>query len=348
LNKNKQTVLPFYWPKVISVIIAIFVLLLVNSNFKLSFLEEISYIAFLGINFPNWIVALVFVILIAFILHYIVFCRTIKEFKEEAKGMSFKECICFCFRLRWNLAFLLVSSDYFFAQEFKEMVDNSFKDVCSRQKSKGWQHKYNNEIICRKNECEKHLKKKSRKLFVLLSNWSNVIFVSVLVGITSFIEQGIIGNSYKETYFAFLILHTLSRGVEIVIAFYKDVVPTRMTSHLGFGEKLSSLKRGNRISLAVHSYLEMTFLFGIIYFLEPSVINGIEGEKLLDYILYSFSVTAFNYSFDHKIPTFGKLVHVSQVIIGITLVVLSIANYIGMKDKMSTYEKSDWRKGNYI
>ncbi|MEC0305048.1 hypothetical protein [Terribacillus saccharophilus] len=163
------------------------------------------------------------------------------------------------------------------------------------------------------------------------------------------IEQGQYKNLFKETpYFAFLLLHTLSRGIEIVYAFYKDVVSSRMNSELEIDEKLSNLKRGNRISLAVHSYLEMALIFGIIYFIQPATSKLSEGGSLLDSILYSFSVMAFNFSFDKSFITLGGVLHVTQVFIGITLVVLSIANYLGMKDTMSEFEKSDWRNGKYI
>jgi hypothetical protein len=115
--------------------------------------------------------------------------------------------------------------------------------------------------------------------------------------------------------------------------------------------KSSNLKRGDRISLAIHSYAELILLFACVYFLSGSGINnnleGLSMTSFLDFLLYSASVSSFNFSLELEATTYGKIVHVTQVLTSMTLIVLSIATYIGMRDEMSVYEKIEWEEDNY-
>lgn len=337
----------------------IIILLFKILTFKYSLVCDIlSHLTILNINIFIWLVAFVLVITVSYFIHCLAYYITVNHIEEVEKNSirsrisTLKDIpkgkVISTVITKFKMIFIL-SPDYLFAFYFKGVLKKTF-NKCPTRISSNKQHLYNNSIVCICHGCEEHIRKKSRKLFVLLSNWLNVILVCLLVIITVLFGQFLAIGLFSKCFFAFLLLRTLSRGLEIVYAFYKDVVESRMTPTLKFGQKLSNLKRGNRISLAVHSYLEMTLIYGIIYFMEAQIdqINSNSFHNLLDSMLYSFSVTALNYSFGNSFTILGKMLHVTQIFIGITLVVLSIANYLGMKDKMSKYEKSDWEKNKYI
>ncbi|KOO47810.1 hypothetical protein [Viridibacillus arvi] len=378
-KKNKRFI-KFYWAKSIIFFIALISLLWSSINLKFS---NNSLMLF-NINIFIWLIAYLFVVLVSFILHYTVYRTTIKKFEKEA--MSLKSCVkvCLCKLnnsksfIDWifHFFYLFFSSDYLFAKKFKEILKQDLDNCCPARNpnqknqpfhySKGevrctnfkFIHYYNDEVRCANFECEEHLKKKSRKLFIINSNWANIFITCILVIIAPIIIKiknpinlkikDIVSLTVEfdisDLFLVFLLLHTLSRGIEIVFAFYKDVTASTMTEKIEIGKRHSSLKRGNRISLAIHSYLEITFLFGLIYFFNPS--NS--ENSLLESVLYSFSLTAFNISFDNKQSIEHNLLHVSQILIGMTLVILSIANYLGLEDEMSDFEKSDFKKGKYI
>ncbi|MBH0161868.1 hypothetical protein [Fictibacillus sp. 26RED30] len=124
--------------------------------------------------------------------------------------------------------------------------------------------------------------------------------------------------------------------------------------------------------MAVHSYIEILLLFSIFYYLyigstlnspctlsdfkvhslevyctvypsiRTTVLNG-EYNELIKMILYSATVTFFNISYDFRdaTPLAWKIAHVSQVIVSIVLVVLSLASYIGFTDKMNKKETKE-------
>lgn len=245
----------------------------------------------------------------------------------------------------------LISPDYSSASTFKILLMyDKFKLPCPRRKSNPHKDKINNvfiqcEDIKGKYNCEIHLQKNRRKDFIIYSNWVNVIFACVICIITMSLEP-------RGIFLTFLIFHIISRMIEVVIAFYNDVVKSKMNpSDLSIGYKSSNLKRGNRISLALHSYVEFILLFACVYQLTGSNINNVlSGNNMssfLDYLLYSMSVSAYNFSLDINTTTFGKLVHVSQVFTSMTLIVLSVATYIGMKDEMSKYETIEWDEDDY-
>ncbi|MDF9626918.1 hypothetical protein P5775_30030 [Bacillus cereus] len=234
-------------------------------------------------------------------------------------------------------------------------------------------------------DCEKHQEKKRLKQFIIHSNWINVYFACFLVIVSivfsclgtlisninamiNFIviimelEKQLI-DIFKNTFteapyiiidliYIFLLIRLISRSIEIGLAFYNDTVKAKMNSDLLIGERSTNLKRGNRISLAVHSYIELILLISPLYFMKPELITPILLDKhqqsflYLDYILYSASVSAFNISFDMvNLTSLGKFIHVLQVFMSIILVVLSVATYLGFKDNMNEFEKADWEKG---
>ncbi|PRT38299.1 hypothetical protein [Bacillus wiedmannii] len=280
-----------------------------------------------------------------------------------------------------NITYIIFSPDYFFADVFKYKVKNKkYNEDCElKSNDLASKHSYGDkEIKCKydkdsgKYACEEHQEKKRVKSFVIRSNWINVIFACIITVFTLLIskffhEANLILLQSKpeilktiiihkdilvEYCFTFVLIKLFSRAIEVGLAFYKDVVRTKMNTKLAIGERSTNLKRGHRISLAVHSYLEFILLFSVLYYLKSNDISNIlvsntdSPFNYLDYILYSASVAAFNVSFDmQNLTTLGKLLHVLQVFLSVNLVVLSIATYLGYEDKMNKYEKEDWKKG---
>ncbi|PHB89630.1 hypothetical protein COE94_00235 [Bacillus toyonensis] len=266
------------------------------------------------------------------------------------------------------------SPDYFFARVFKYSLENnnSYNQECLNRKfyrakrgCEGIQgekklHLYLNEKIkCEYNvkedryDCEKHQEKKRLQKFVIYSNWVNVFSICILFILSMILDWSLNSddtNKLIKFAFIFVTVRLMSRAIEVAIAFYSDVVRTKMTRDLSIGERSTNLKRGHRISLVVHTYFEFVILFSILYFLEPIWINGnaLAGlRNYIDFVLYSASVSAFNISFDTtSLTTLGKIIHTLQVFLCINLIVLSIATYLGFQDKMNSFEKADWRKEN--
>ncbi|HDR7585005.1 TPA: hypothetical protein QCX49_005742 [Bacillus mobilis] len=271
----------------------------------------------------------------------------------------------------------IFSHDYFFADVFKYTLRErkELNKKCLLRKYKGSEkHFYlNRDIDCKDKDgkgtygCEIHQEKIRLKSFVIYSNWKNIcsagflILISILIknmdyqnslipGFGNSIKITINQNDIKYLLFMFVFVRLISRGIEVTVAFYNDVVKSKMNRDLDIGNRSTNLKRGHRISLAIHSYLEFVFLFSILYYLKPHYISGILPASILidgylDYLLYSGSVSAFNISFDIvNLKPLGKFLHTLQVFLSVNLIVLSVATYLGIKDEMNEYEKADWEE----
>lgn len=277
----------------------------------------------------------------------------IKEFKED-KNNNIKG---------WKYYLILIfSPDYLYAKILKYSLSNNndMNDECffRKKSTTNGRHIYSNRMVkCEYNlkmdryMCERHQEKKRLQKFVIYSNWVNLMSAGALMFLCLILsapwKKGQT-NNIIEFLFILVLVHIISRAIEVSFAFYNDVVKAKMTKDLKIGERSTNLKRGHRISLAVHTYVEFILLFSILYFLEPKLINWDVFSHLnnyVEFILYSASVAAFNISFDVKqLTSFGKIIHTLQVFLSINLVVLSIATYLGFKDEMSAFEKVDWEK----
>lgn len=296
--------------------------------------------------------------------NYINFNYKEKNVKHKVQPIQYKSFL-------FNLLKFLFSYDYYFASYFKELLkDKQFNDLCPLRDVYTAQykcrHNYLNRLIdCQKKGktisygCERHQEKKRLKDFVIFSNWFNVLSAAILVMLTMFLYEVYSLLEIKkstlnifEIMMVFIVIRLISRAIEVTIAFYYDVVRVRMHPDLTIGERSTNLKKGNRISLAIHSYIEFVLLFSMLYYLNPNSINSVLVAKeyiefsYLDFLLYSASVSAFNVSFDmQSLTVFGKVLHALQVFLSINLVVLSLAAYLGLTDGMNEYEKADWENG---
>jgi|GEM_PF-4172748 hypothetical protein len=336
---------------------------------------------FLGIPLGYWIAGGVVSHLLAYLLHVQMFFKTLKVYylfpKFQMITLTLKRIDFtplslllrsifpfhlgddnnldidsygdFFIRVLKRISLMAVSPDYLYATTFKTILnDDRLNRRCPH---------YHGPLIrvgkqrCEKSkeestlyDCELQSRKDRRKHFIVFSNWANVVITIIFVIIVLLVRE----NRILQFLFAILLFRVLSRTVEIVIAFYQDSVRTKMDRQtLNMGYKASSLKRGHRISLALHSYFELSILFALIYKMSDKFHyfkNSGYMDSFLDYVLYSFSVSAYNFSFDMGFTTFQKLIHVSQVFSSIVLVALSISSYIGLSDSMTETEKKIWRQ----
>jgi len=338
-----------------------------SKNFLVVDITNLFKAQIFNIALCNWILGYFFAFFLAYLIHFIAYLLvkpsspsrkldnedlqknffgvTIFWFITDKEGKSHKNI-----RRNQITGFILklFSPDYSSANTFKSiLVIDALNPRCPKRVNSPHNIGKRKNAECEINEkgvysCEIHYRKNRRKDFIIYSNWANIISACFISILTLFNDN--------EVFLVFLLFHIFSRIIEVVSAFYKDVVQSKMKKDgKSFGYKSSNLKRGNRISLALHSYLEFILLFTCVYYLLDNHLNN-EFSNLnsfIDYLLYSMSVSAYNFSLDLKATTLGKVVHIAQVFTSMTLVVLSIASYLGLEDEMSEYEKIEWENREY-
>lgn len=203
-----------------------------------------------------------------------------------------------------------------------------------------------------------------RKFFIEWSNWANLIFTTVsciLIYILLYIFES---NFLRVVIFSFLIFRMISRGVEIGLSFYVDVATinskifyknekTKCYKHIldedslinnidivyinGF--KSSLLRSQGRLSLAMHTLIELFFLFSAIYFMTYIFFDTVPHKHSTPFgaFLYSISVGVFNFSYNEKFLILPQgAFHVSQILLSVVLILLSIAQYLGKNDEVNS------------
>ncbi len=192
-----------------------------------------------------------------------------------------------------------------------------------------------------------------RKFFVEYSNWLNVC---IIIAVT-FLIVGIWGfhGFIVDIVFYFLLIRLFSRSIEIVYAYYKDVVRvdsiifnkyTNNGIHTIYinNWKSSAIRKPARISLACYTLFEMILTFALLYYfvasIAPSSQLPVECDSLYwEFFIYSFSINIFNFSYTtYTLPIWGIL-HVFQVFIGVVLIVLSLARYLGLSDEITNRDE---------
>lgn len=204
-----------------------------------------------------------------------------------------------------------------------------------------------------------------KQYLILFYNWFNVIKVIIF----SLIIGGLIGYTgfYINIIIFFFVFHFLSRTIEIFFAFYKDIVrvdsktfykrTVRKQANCNYveyepiyinGWKNSAIRKPMRVSLAIHSIVEVIMSFMILYYFASLLstiypinfgvkIDNYNFSEYINLFLYSTSVSFFNTSFPDK-DILLSLLHIWQLLISIVLISLSIATYIGKDDIITDRE----------
>lgn len=277
-----------------------------------------------------------------------------------------------------NLFFLVfISPDLVFAKVFKELIKRAYSQIDKENELLDG----DNSFINLNNQTFYQIKNQRDKLriFVILSNRINLCLSLLIFSILLVISMLFEGNVFYESIWylniiIILIFRITSRVYEVVTSFYLDTVHTKVqyfysNKNLKILEKdknmkinsnrfyvhwkSTSLRKPERISLAVYSYIEMIIWFAILYYLfsltpgcHESWINS--AKTLYDSLLYSCSINFFNISYDPSFEMYIRFAHVTQVFTSIILVVLSLATYLGDSDEMDEEEVYDFLNGYYF
>lgn len=169
---------------------------------------------------------------------------------------------------------------------------------------------------------------------------SSIIFAIVFLVSAYFIKDNfsVVNNWFILLIYFLIVIRTMSRGLEIIIAFLKDIFDVN---------KKTTLTPGDRVKLALLSLIEITILFTVIYI--PYNSSAIP-MSFLESFIFSFGVstlTDVNLTFEVIVEdnqtilsTFlpmKSLIIMSHVTIALTLIVLSLAQYVG---NISSQKKS--------
>lgn len=196
---------------------------------------------------------------------------------------------------------IIISPGYFFSNYFKKKIqyrDRSFN---------------------------KRLQKNSKAIFLKSANNKNLVASSVIFFIVSII--GLLKNEIECELFdfivqialSFVLTRTFSRSIEIIYAFTNDVINIDTSNS-------SSLNKYDRIKLALNSYVENIINFSAVYYLLQKEYMNIQGA----FFSSIGRSTISNLTLEHEDVLLSFIAY-GQVITTLTLVVLSLAIYVGRK-----------------
>ncbi len=311
----------------------------------------------------GWVLYAVIVILIRKFLYNRVILKAERKKGECNNSLNFLRL--YIFQQRLKSLYLIISPDYFWAKYFKRKIINKEKETIELNDSKY--------IYCGKEKISLYswdrIKIKNKYL-IIFSNWGNLIISTLLMifFLIILICKYTDGNHsvllllskepIKSTMISIFFARLVSRTIEICIAFYKDITESndkvfiidysKKSQNLLFIGKLmrkklkmiyvhkwkdSYLLKGDRLSLAFHSILEITILYQIAYVLLSS------SNTYLEQLLSTLQFSLMNGSYDKNSNVLLSLLETSQTITILTLVILSIASYLGADDDITKREK---------
>ncbi|MFJ7676762.1 hypothetical protein ACIQXQ_01705 [Peribacillus sp. NPDC097198] len=281
---------------------------------------------------------------------------TENEINKDKKKSTLVDKVESLVRKCKQVIIFVVSPTFVYAKCFKDKLERESLQYitveCTSKKCfKGKLDKDDKENRC---ECYWETIQNQKRDILQYINWINLLLVIFLYFLYGFLFLSKVGF-FVELFLVTFILHFISRSIEIVYAFYIDVVRVNLRVFVNAENikvinewRNSSLQKSTRISLAFHSLLEVIISFVIIYvayiYFNGSFHNGsIDIDfsyplKLSDYyslLMYSFSVSVFNVSLINHKNDFSWLIHIWQVGLSINLIILSLAYYIGMDNKMT-------------
>lgn len=211
----------------------------------------------------------------------------------------------------------------------------------------------------------------NNKAFIQRTNWVNVMFsfsftiiVYLILLILKYFEQTNLSFYFTQFFLTFLILRLISRGAEVMVAFYKDVVRTNeklffktekahssriVETKLIQDYKNSILLPKARISLAVHSLVEFNVLFATSYFLFYKIMSSISKEYFetmpniempyIETLFYSSTLGVFNISYTASSNILLNGLHFWQIMISCVLILIAVAQYMGLNRSLNNEEQ---------
>ncbi len=169
-------------------------------------------------------------------------------------------------------------------------------------------------------------RKDLRKRFIQIKNFLNLL-IAVILFIFFLIwgQPNTTSNIFNKSFIALILYRTLSRSLEIILAFGNDAFSLK---------KSSSLKSPERLLLAITSLFECILNYAVTYFLIDnlhiclwqSVVHSLQCSML-------FSFSLLNESLVNIHPRLVDMLQIIQALTSLTLIFLSFAIYISNSDK---------------
>ncbi|RVU62979.1 hypothetical protein BM74_17600 [Bacillus thuringiensis] len=259
-----------------------------------------------------------------------------KTYKSKDLFGIFKQLEKACTRSNYTVAITTILEKNIIPDSFRDSVLNTFNSIRipkkELQKQKTFYIRFRNKVN--------------------LSN-SIITAISIILLIIIYTFTPIIETSYMKSFlfiiYIFIFLRLLSRSTEICISFYQDIIAKKSL-------KNTLLTGTDRISLAIKSIVEIIFTVATLSIIETLYSNNLlntlreqhDFAQLLKLTIFSFSnsiaTSLFNISFPgvtHNVTLLTlshQLIHIMQIITSLTLITLSIANYINLPKYSFYYE----------
>ena len=257
----------------------------------------------------------------------------------------------------------ILTPDLYFSKSYKKGIEKD--DKISFEKNFEYQDFYKRSPIALNKI------RINNKAFIQRTNWANVMFsfiftfiiYSILI-IFDLFRQPIFSFFIAQFFLTFLILRLISRGAEVMVAFYKDVVRTNeklfFKTKKADGSRIvetkfiqdyknSTLLPKARISLAVHSLVEFNVLFATSYYLFYKLLSSISKEYFetmpsiempyIETLLYSSTLGVFNISYTASSNILLNGLHFWQVMISFVLILIAVSQYMGLNKSLNNEEE---------
>lgn len=175
------------------------------------------------------------------------------------------------------------------------------------------------------------LKRNKNNLYIAIALLISTLVIEMYFYQTGYSHYGFI-KCFRECLYILIFLRLMLRSIEVGLAFYYDLKSSKIKS--------SNLSSSRRITLAITSICEVILLSSTMYFLQEIELQIMNSYLEVLYIFieqvkYSLSVAIFNASFPethYKLSliynlSLNNVVHITQILLSIILISLSIANY---------------------
>lgn len=161
----------------------------------------------------------------------------------------------------------------------------------------------------------------------------NIIYLAIatIVALTLYLFSPVeiygsnLGDTFKWFALVMIWMYPLSRANEIIFAFYRDAI-----EKLNGEPSKSTLKFGERIQLAMRSYIELILNFASIYILLPPHCYEFKITNYLEALYFSgVTITTLGYGDISPKCVLPQMLSIYEVLCGFMLIVVSFAVYTG-------------------
>lgn len=320
-----------------------------NNDIKLLFFIGIVsvYIVFEKIKFKQIQKMCYLNIVISFILNIVIISNSIISIKDLLSVEVLKSIlklftstysVVSLTTLLLYILFFLIRIEYNIARISKRYICIDFSKINFKSKEK-----FNEDLLIEfknRETIKKSKRMKKRKELLYIRNLENLvisiyltIYLTLLIFLCAVFNLKII-NSLLITSFLFIFIRFLTRGYEIIKAFFKDATSNDL--------KLSSLTYIDRIKLVIKSLFEIAIYSTLLKAIYFSLNNGLELSSktikdTVSFLFESFSIQIFNVSYSIENGLLFAIIHIVQILISACLILLCIALYSGRSVATSFY-----------